>query len=165
MPINAKRGADFVPAPEGIFPAVCVDAIDLGLVNGQWGTRHKVRFVWEIDAKREDGSPFQVRKTYTLSLHEKATLRKDLRGWRGRDFTAEELEGFDLERVIGACCTLIVTHEEKEGTVYANATAVTKPTRTIAPSGKYTRQARQPEAREPESEPAYSESPECPVPF
>jgi hypothetical protein len=51
----------------------------------------------------EDGRPFGAFKTYTASLFEAATLRKDLESWRGKSFTEEELAGFDISNLIG--CT------------------------------------------------------------
>ena len=42
--------------------------------------------------KMDSGEPFLVWKRYTLSLGDKATLRAHLEAWRGRKFTADELE-------------------------------------------------------------------------
>jgi hypothetical protein len=139
MAFVVKKGGDFVPAPEGVHNAVCVDLIDLGMVPGQYGIKHKMRIVWEIEEKNPQGEPFTVRQQYGVSLHEKATLRKDLKSWRGRDFTAEELEGFDLENILHKPCQVIVEHSEREGNVYANVTKVLKAAKKIDPSGKYVR--------------------------
>jgi hypothetical protein len=69
---------------------------------------------WELldDPKMQDGRPFSVSQFYTVSLHEKSKLRADLEAWRGRKFTAAELEGFDLSTVLGAYCMLQVVHSE-----------------------------------------------------
>jgi hypothetical protein len=135
------KGTSFTPPPEGVWSAVCVDVVDLGMVDSQWGSKHKCRLVWEISERMEDGRPFLASKQYSVSLHEKASLHKDLKSWRGKAFTAEELKGWDLERVIGAPCQLVITHEEKDGMVYGNITAVMKSSKkqTITPSGKYVR--------------------------
>jgi len=37
------------------------------------------------------GEPMSISKNYTASLSDMATLREDLKNWRGRDFTPEEL--------------------------------------------------------------------------
>ncbi len=141
MPIIIKKGADFIPAPEGLWPAVCVDVIDLGMVDSRFGRKHKIRLVWEIDALMppENKERFTVRGLYTASLHEKANLRKLLKIWRTRDFTPEELEGFDIEKIIGAPCQLLIAQTEKEGTIYANVTALLKAVKKLAPSGAYVR--------------------------
>jgi hypothetical protein len=141
MPIIVKGGGDFVPAPEGMHSACCVDAVDLGDRETPWGMKHKVALVWEIAVKMEDGKPFTVRKWYTASLNEKSNLYKDLCAWRGRPFTAQELKGFDIEKVVGTPCQVFVEHSEKEGQVFANVRVVTKaPTGPkLTPSGQYVR--------------------------
>ena len=131
MGIYAKAGANFTPAPAGTHGAVCVDIVDLGEVKteyqGKARTRHVVKIVWQIDELRDDGLlPFALRKTYTLSLHEKATLRKDLESWRGKAFTEEELRGFDLEVLLSKGCLLNVIHREANGSTYANVSGIMK---------------------------------------
>ena len=50
------------------------------MVETQYGPRHKVQVWWQLgDLKREDGKTLLVVGTYTLSLNEKASLRK--RSW------------------------------------------------------------------------------------
>ena len=131
----------YTPAPEGIHAAVCVDVVDLGMKETQWGSKHKCRIVWELAAPMEDGRRFTIQQQFTVSLHEKSGLFKTLKAWRGRPFTAEELAGFDLEKVIGAPCQLVVTHAEEEGKTYANITAIMKadPKNRLPASGKYVR--------------------------
>jgi len=128
MPIIAKVGPTFIPAPEGAHPAVCVDVVDLGTLEVNYGGKskkqHKIRIVWQIDENQEDGKPFIVQQRFTLSLHEKAGLRKALESWRGKQFTDDELEGFDVETVIGKPCLLNVMHNKKDGAVYANVTSI-----------------------------------------
>jgi hypothetical protein len=58
-----------------------------------------------------------VSKFYTLSLGDKANLRKDLENWRGKAFSAEELDGFDVQALIGANCMLnIVEYDKRDNT-------------------------------------------------
>jgi hypothetical protein len=141
MSIIVKAGGDFVPAPAGLHNAVCVDVVDKGLVDSQWGRRHKAQIVWEIAQLMEDGRPFTVRKMYTASLHEKSTLYKDLVAWRGKPFTAQELKGFDVENVVGTPCQVFVEHNERDGQIYANVRVVTKAPAgsKLTPSGHYVR--------------------------
>lgn len=116
----------FTPAPEGLHHAVCVDVIDLGVLQTTWGDKHKVRLVWQIEeADTETGKRFEARKQFNLSLHEKATLRKDLEAWRGRKFTADELKGFDLEKLLGVNCQIQIVHEiGEDASIWANVQAV-----------------------------------------
>lgn len=137
MPImaSAKAGTSYPPAPTGAHAAVCVDVVDMGMLKVAWGGKekqqHKVRIIWQIDEDRDDGKPFQVSKRYTLSLHEKAALRKDLESWRGRSFTTEELEGFDLETLLGIPVLLNIIHNTKDGNTYANIASLMRLPRTM----------------------------------
>lgn len=130
MSIIARRPeSNFTPCPEGLHHAVCVDVIDLGILQTNWGDKHKVRIVWQVEEENsETGKRFDVRKQYNLSLHEKATLRKDLESWRGRKFTENELDGFDLEKLLGVNCQVQVVQDiTDESKIYANVQAVVPP--------------------------------------
>lgn len=127
MPIIASQPAsNFTPCPEGLHQAVCVDVVDLGLKSGAFGEKHKVELRWQTETEHEDTHRrFLLRKWYTLSLHEKANLRKDLEAWRGRKFTEAELQGFDLEKLINVNCQLQVIHNiTDDGKVYDNVQAI-----------------------------------------
>lgn len=130
MPIYASAGESktFTPAPAGTHAAVCCDVRDLGVLETKWQgetkRQHKILVSWQIDEARDDGKPFLVSKRYTLSLHEKAGLRKDLEAWRGRAFTEAELHQFDVEAVVGKGCLLNVVQKQVGGDTYANVTAV-----------------------------------------
>jgi len=120
---------DFPITPEGTYVGRCFKIIDIGTQTqtGMYGTneQHKVMISWELlddDVKMEDGRPFAISQFYTVSLHEKATLRKDLEAWRGKKFTDEELEGFDLKNVLGVYCMLQVVHSS-DGK-YANMNSI-----------------------------------------
>src|SRR5262252_5388304 len=108
MPIIAKAGSDFVPAPEGSHSAVCVDVVDLGILeltfNGLTDRKHMVRLVWQIDEDMENGKPFTVSRRFTLSLHKKAALRAAIESWRGRILTEAAVGGFDVEELLGCSC-------------------------------------------------------------
>lgn len=127
---KSESGRDFAPAPAGVHQAVLVDVVDLGLLDVTWQgvkkIQHKVNFAWQIAEDREDGKPFLVFKRYTLSLHEKAGLRKDLESWLGRKFTRDDEMGFDVETMLGRNCLLNITHNSPAGSdkTYANVASV-----------------------------------------
>lgn len=118
MSIIAKEEASFTKfvIPAGQYPARCVRVLDIGThLGGPPGQepklQRKLRLTWEIPdvlVPRDDRDdyPAQITQTYTLSLHEKATLRALLASWRGRDFTPEELKGFDIAKLLGAKCLI-----------------------------------------------------------
>lgn len=132
-------GGNFDPVPEGPHPAVCDMFVDLGLqeTTGKFSGKiqHKIYLRWQIPSLRlsyeKDGvqmeGPMTIGAKFTLSLHEKAALRKILKSWRGRDFTPEELKKFDVTTILGAPCLISVSHAPKDGGgVYANIDAVMK---------------------------------------
>lgn len=130
-----KSGADLEPIPAGVYVAVCYGLIDLGTHhNATFGNEaHKILVQWEVPDVRGDferngekmNLPRAISKRYTLSLSEKATLRRDLESWRGRRFSAQELTGFDLKAILGTACQLQVTHDtNKEGRTFANVAAI-----------------------------------------
>lgn len=134
MAIMAKKPeSNYTPCPEGLHHAVAVDVVDLGIVSSAFGDKHRVRLVWQIEEENtETNRRFEARKQYNLTLHEKASLRKDLEAWRGRKFTDAELKGFDLEKLIGINCQIQVVHDlSEDGSVYANVQAVVPAPRNV----------------------------------
>ena len=156
--IARKDKGNFIPAPVGLWPAVCCDVVDLGMVPSQWGPKHKVQIRWLVAAepKREDGKPHMVSKKYTLSLHEKANLRQMLEVWRGKKFTDEELNGFDLEVLLKAPCMLQVAHETgQDGSEYAFPQVVLKAgngMRQVEIPSDYVRAKDRPDYKQPQME-------------
>jgi hypothetical protein len=116
----------YTPASEGLHQAVCVDVVDLGLQDRGFGEKHACRLTWQIEEINPDtGKRQTVNKTYNVSLHEKASLRKDLETWRGRKFTEDELKGFDLEKLLGVNCQVQVVHNIlDDGRVFGNVQAI-----------------------------------------
>lgn len=127
-PIIAKSSGeqkDFELLPAGSYLARCYRVVDLGTHTEVYANQkfeakpaRKIMVYLEVlsdydtdeDIRMEDGRPFSVSKKYTLSLHEKATLRKDLEKWRGIKFTKEEAESFDITKVLGKMALIQVTH-------------------------------------------------------
>lgn len=114
--------SDYEKHPEGMFAARCYQVIDLGThMDERWGKRkHLVRVVFETAETMADGRPFTIGTRYTLSLHEKAQLRKDLQSWFGKALNTET--GFDMKSLIGKTCMLNIAHSA-DGE-YANIRAI-----------------------------------------
>jgi hypothetical protein len=152
MPIIAKAGASFTPAPAGTHAAVCVDVVDHGVIEvtyqGKTQRKHKITIAWQIDEAMADGRPFLVRRRYTCSLHEKATLRRDLESWRGRAFTNTELQAFDLESLLSVGALINVIHTTRDGSTFSNVASVMRlPKNMQAPAPRdYTRVVDRPQA-------------------
>ena len=124
--VNGSSAASFDPIEEGTHVAVCYMLVDLGMqYSEQYKTKSKKLLIgWEIPGETielEDGPhPRTLSKQYTASLNESANLRQDLAAWRGRDFTGEELEAFDMRSIVGKTCLLNVVHKQNNGKTYAN---------------------------------------------
>jgi hypothetical protein len=116
-----KESGDFVQVEPGTYVARCYSMIEIGTIetefNGEKKKAHRVSITWELPTElavfHEDKGPepFVVSKEYTLSMHEKATLRKDLESWRGKAYTEEETKRFDVTKLLGQACMLSVVQE------------------------------------------------------
>ncbi len=140
MSLMAEKPKSDVPIfPAGTHHAVCYSIIDLGTQVGEYmgipKSQRKIRIGWEFPKVRIDyeidgetkNVPRVYSKEYTLSLHEKANLTKDLIAWRGRLFTLEEWSGgFDVFNMIGENCLIQIVHKiNQAGTkTYANVASV-----------------------------------------
>lgn len=128
MPIYVSGKRKFTPAPEGLWPGVCVDVVDQGIQESKkWGPRHVIQIRWVIDAEPPlaTGKPHMTVRGFTNSLGKKSLLRPFLEAWRGRKFTKEELEQFDLETLIGVNGQVQIIHTtDDDGTTYGNVQAV-----------------------------------------
>jgi hypothetical protein len=123
--VKDTGGGDFELAPEGNHVAVCYMVVDLGVQQTSFGEKHKILIGWElVNEPMKDGRPFVISQQYTASLSEKANLRRDLESWRGRKFTKEELDGFDVSNVVGVPCMISVVHSESNDKHYANVGSV-----------------------------------------
>lgn len=124
---------DFPPVDAGTFQGVCYSVIDLGTQHttyeGQEGDKAQVLITWEIPELRikinDQDLPRAISKRYTNSLGKKATLFQHLESWRGKAFTKDELNGFDVVDVLGANSLLaILNNTNKDGEVRARVSSV-----------------------------------------
>jgi hypothetical protein len=122
-------GADYEPIPTGIRPAALVNVFSIGLQrSGRGELNQECVFLWELaGVAKKDGTPFLVARRYTASLNEKANLRKHLRSWRGRDFTADELKGFDTTRLLGINARLNLIQVPRNGKDWVEIDSVLQP--------------------------------------
>lgn len=129
-----ESGGSFTPCPAGTHLGVCISIYDLGTQatpfkdenTGETKYAKQVFIQWELPGETKvDGTPFVIGKFYTASLNDKANLRHDLESWRGRAFTAEELEGFSLANIVGKGCMLsVVQYTKSDGNASAKVGSV-----------------------------------------
>lgn len=132
--VSANRKEYRVP-DEGLYRAVCIDVVELGMQETPWGSKEMVALHWALEEKNPDtGKPFEVRARYNRSLNEKSNLYKTLTLWRGRKFTPQELQRFDLDTLIGVNCQVQIVHNlDTEGRTWANVQAVIKAPKGVPP--------------------------------
>ena len=135
MGLMAKNsdGEGFAKAPEGTHLARCFKIIDLGTQhNAKYDkNHHKIMIVWELPEElipegELKGQPFAVSNWYTLSLGEKANLRKDLESWRGKSFDPDELAGFNIGNLLGKACYLNLVYNKVDDKTYVNISSIMK---------------------------------------
>lgn len=131
--IAREKSSDFKPLNKGIHLAICDALVDIGLQETPWGDKEQVSLRFEVPAERiqftKDGEeidePQIIWTRYTKNLHKKSNLRQDLESWRGKPFTKEELAGFDLFKLVGKPCQLVVVHNVTDDRTYANVQSIT----------------------------------------
>lgn len=128
---SSNQKKEIVPA--GTHFARCYSMIHIGVVEwefqGEKKFNNKVRLTWELPYEMRDfggeQKPLVISKEYTLSMHEKSNLRKDLEMWRGKVFTNKELGDFDVTDLLGKTCNLSVIHKvAKNGNEFAQVGGV-----------------------------------------
>ena len=131
-------GREFKKIPPGCYFAICNMVVDLGVQETTFKReakqQRKVYLRWEVPSERttfepKDGpskeGPMCIGATYTLSLSDKANLRRVLENWRQRQFTPEELKKFDITAVAGKCCQVMIQHETgADGKTYTKVTGI-----------------------------------------
>ena len=103
---NTEAKREIVPS--GTHVARCYSMIHIGTVEWEWQGEtkysNKIRVTFELPHEMREFSgeekPMVISKEYTLSLHEKSNLRRDLEGWRGKSFDSKELVNFDITNLI-----------------------------------------------------------------
>jgi hypothetical protein len=103
--------------------------------------RDTMWLAFELDQKTpEDDKPLSIRKKFTASIHERATLRLFLERWRGRPFTDGEKAKFDTETLIGVPCQLNIIHKDfGSGPRQLIDFAIKETGEAMKPSGHYVR--------------------------
>jgi hypothetical protein len=123
---NSGTKRELIPA--GSYISRCYSMIHIGTntenILGVEKRMNRVRITWELpnELRDFDGTmkPLVISKEYTLSMHEKANLRKDLENWRGKGFSEDEAKSFEITKLLGVPCLLSIIHEKTtQGSEYA----------------------------------------------
>lgn len=114
-----KSAGDFKQVPEGPHAAMLYSLIDMGTQEGTYQgkpakPKRKIAMRFElhgVDAAMDDGRPMSIGKTFTLSSSSKGNLRPFMEGWRGKAFSDEEFEAFDLKNMLGKPAIITVVED------------------------------------------------------
>lgn len=122
----------FEAITEMIQPGVLADIIDKGDVPNKFkpgSFQHKCTFVWIVAEEDAEGRNKRVFETFTVSLNEKATMRKRLKEFGLTDAKVKALEDanedIDLDQYLGTQRLLVMNAEDGEtpGKVFIKVTA------------------------------------------
>lgn len=133
MSIKPQKQKPSVQIEEGTHLARCIGMIHLGTseytYQGQKGRSNKIRITFEFPTEThvwkegEEAKPFVVSSEYSLSFGTKSKLKPLLESWRGKKFTDEEIDEFDMTKLVGVPAMVSVIHNDKG---YATISSITK---------------------------------------
>lgn len=133
-PVGGESNYTNKIAPVGMHLARIYQIIDLGTTEqtGQFaGKKRKVQVLFELPLETaifdpEKGEqPFYARNMYTLSMHEKSTLRKDVHSMLGKTLTEDEAKTFNIFNLLGRECMVNIIHKQSGDKTYANIQNIT----------------------------------------
>lgn len=141
LTVSAPKGGNFQPIPDGTYFGVCSMIVDLGAMYSERydKTQRKVMIAWELPEETIEINGKTERRTvssrYTSTLGSQGNLRRDLAAWRGRDFTEEELDGFELKNILGKSCILTIANTKgADGKTYTNVMGIAKLMKGMTPA-------------------------------
>lgn len=126
MKLPESNNGSFEAAKSGTCLGLCYQIIDIGTqkseYNGEVKYQRKVLIYWELPSqKTSEGKAKMIRKKYTLSSHEKASLVEDIKTWTGQKIGA----GFQLDDLLGKPAWLSIVEEQgHDGNTYVTVKAV-----------------------------------------
>jgi len=114
------------------YLARCTGVIDRGNQVDSYEGKEKIApkilliFEFPTECAEINGElkPRWMTQIFTKSTHEKSKLRAVLKAWRGKDFTPDELELFELANVLNAPCAISISHAERNGNIYGNISSI-----------------------------------------
>lgn len=123
MSIKIPKSVPAVQIEPGTYIARCYSMIHIGTVSYEWqgqtNSANKVRITFELPTEKknfkegEEAKPLVISGEWTLSLGKKAKLKPILESWRGKAFSEEEANDFDVTKLVGVPAFLSIIQNEK----------------------------------------------------
>lgn len=124
---------------EGTHPAICIGVVDFGTQPGSQqfpDPRRQCQVDFQaVNEQTEDGKAMTIYKRFTFSSSEKSNLVKTIKAWLG----LKDLDGFDMDDLLGKAALITVAHSEGGDVTYANITNI-----SAVPKGTKVRKATEP---------------------
>jgi hypothetical protein len=136
---KSKGGGNYTPCPQGSYAGRCSMVVDLGWHLEEYMGKpkkyptKKIRIGFETPTQlhtfiEEKGpEPFMVSKKWTNTDAPKGTFVPALNLWRGKNFTPEAWEKFQISDLLGAPALITIIHKPsaKDATkIYANLASI-----------------------------------------
>jgi hypothetical protein len=134
MKVSATGGnTERKVAPQGVHVARCYQIIDLGTTEDLkfGGRKRKIQFLFELPLElavfdeTKGEQPYYCRTVMTLSMAEKANLRKFIESWIGKTMTDKEASSFEIFDLLGKTGMVNISHRVTENGTYANIMSIT----------------------------------------
>lgn len=125
--VKADGGGSFAPHPVGAYPALCIDVMEHLNVETKWGTKNRIQIRFYCGQEVEHNGemvPAFADAFFNATLGEGSSLRAFTESWRGKPFTKDELDGFDMERLVDAPALIQIVHNVTPNKTYANIDSI-----------------------------------------
>ena len=132
--VVGSGGSSIAPLEAGVYHGVLVGIYDIGTQNSTYlgveSQKRKGVLLWELVGLTISGTdpqtgeawerPRTISKRYTLSMGDKAALRRDVEAVRGSRMSKEDAGKFDLSSLLGLNAQLQVTQRVVDGKTYVD---------------------------------------------
>ena len=71
---------DYPECPAGLWPATCIDVVDFGLEDTDYGPTYKIGLVFQVNVDKE---VYYLRKKMPFKSHPRSTMGKTVKSWTG----------------------------------------------------------------------------------
>lgn len=128
MSVIKEKEQTYEPVSADIHNAICAEYVDLGMQKTKFGLKPTGLLYFQVEERNsKTGIQKTVSTRFALSTGtstKPSIIRSLLKGWRGRDLTAEEAkEGFDVQTIVGTQGRLVIEQNPDQADpskIYAN---------------------------------------------
>ena len=134
---NTSSVQAHTPPSKGEHNGFCVDVVNLGDQETEFGLKHQIKLVWEIEERKKSGYRFNVGRKCNVSFYDKSTLVGILESWLDRKLNEEEKTLEFVLSLKGKQARLKLGHKPYNGVTIADLKKVLPAVATVNPSNEY----------------------------